>query len=894
MAAPQIRFLIRADGAPEAVAALRTIREEEQRLAQAERETAAASRRGNAERKSGLQSLLNTAMSVKGLIAGALVGGMIAFGKSLFDASVQADSLRRGLAAVMPVGADLNAELKRLEQTAKLPGLGLRESIQLSTNLQASGMSADKARAAIEAFGNALATVGKGKAELQGVGLALTQIQAKGKVSAEEINQLAERVPQIRRIMEQAFGTSNTEVLQKANIDAKEFVDTIVNDLNKLPKVTGGMQNSVENLEDSWWKLKKTVGDQVAPSIVSAIDSVNKALEWHDGQVSKTIAQYVKWQVTGGLVGSMYRTLKGLITETGEEAETNAKRLKKFHDQISATPAISGMPKLKGYTGKITSGDLRQDLAPTVAQLGAGDANKETAEQDKLRKLLRIGHKKDRDELLAEEMKLYKKQLEMAGNNAELRREVEKQHQQRLADLNKMGAKKTVRDWADEILSGMKNAAIARADAERTIQEELLRTQEDAAKRQYEIGALSVDEYYRGRRERLGKEQAAGVARLSGRYGATIGTAGVSLSGDELLDAARSSKASLEAQSMSGTKGAAGEAQVERLRKIAELEKLIAEIVKEQEKAKREVAELDQQRSQDNNRIAAEKAQAALDAAEKAQAAEEEKYTRGEQSRLETDRNINALGMGSLPELQALSAAMTQSAIGPEQVRAANEFADAIAKWGQAAAETNVAMIELKTTVAGMMVQGLTQFWMDIASAQLSVGDAALKMAQNFVTAMLQMVTEAIMTKIVFTAMGLPMPGGSLASMFSTGGAVQKKAAGGAIYGPGTGTSDSIPALLSNGEHVLTAAEVRAAGGQEAIYSLRAAIRSGARFAEGGAVGDVAGVALMNGSSNASLEVGLQEGLVARIVDEHLSGPGMKTIINTIPKVKKAFTNAQR
>ena len=64
------------------------------------------------------------------------------------------------------------------------------------------------------------------------------------------------------------------------------------------------------------------------------------------------------------------------------------------------------------------------------------------------------------------------------------------------------------------------------------------------------------------------------------------------------------------------------------------------------------------------------------------------------------------------------------------------------------------------------------------------------------------------------------------------------RAAGGAIFGPGTGTSDSVPAWLSNGEHVLTAAEVAAAGGHGAIYALRAALKRGVvpRFAEGGAV----------------------------------------------------------
>ncbi|GEL19365.1 tape measure protein [Pseudonocardia asaccharolytica] len=63
-------------------------------------------------------------------------------------------------------------------------------------------------------------------------------------------------------------------------------------------------------------------------------------------------------------------------------------------------------------------------------------------------------------------------------------------------------------------------------------------------------------------------------------------------------------------------------------------------------------------------------------------------------------------------------------------------------------------------------------------------------------------------------------------------------ATGGSVHGPGTGTSDSIPALLSDGEHVWTAREVRAAGGHGYVESLRQAALDGnlPRFAKGGPV----------------------------------------------------------
>lgn len=62
---------------------------------------------------------------------------------------------------------------------------------------------------------------------------------------------------------------------------------------------------------------------------------------------------------------------------------------------------------------------------------------------------------------------------------------------------------------------------------------------------------------------------------------------------------------------------------------------------------------------------------------------------------------------------------------------------------------------------------------------------------------------------------------------------------GGSVNGPGTGTSDSVVARLSKGEHVWTAKEVAAAGGQKAMYAMRQAVLKGnlngdPKFANGG------------------------------------------------------------
>jgi len=62
-------------------------------------------------------------------------------------------------------------------------------------------------------------------------------------------------------------------------------------------------------------------------------------------------------------------------------------------------------------------------------------------------------------------------------------------------------------------------------------------------------------------------------------------------------------------------------------------------------------------------------------------------------------------------------------------------------------------------------------------------------------------------------------------------------ATGGAVRGPGTDTSDDIPSMLSDNEHVWTAKEVRAAGGHYAVSRLRKQVLKMAGYAAGGPVG---------------------------------------------------------
>jgi tape measure domain-containing protein len=218
-----------------------------------------------------ITSLGGSLTSLGSKLSLSITAPMLAAGAAVVKAASDMEALKKGLETVATAADPLEAQLKRLKDVAKLPGLGFSEAIQGSVRLQSAGFSANLAERSLKAFGNALATVGKGKAELDGVSLALSQIASKGKISAEEINQLNERVPQIRAAMKAAFGTADTEVLQKAGIGATEFVTKVVVELEKLKQVSGGTKNSLENLGDAIKESAVRIGDKLLPSVNAVI-----------------------------------------------------------------------------------------------------------------------------------------------------------------------------------------------------------------------------------------------------------------------------------------------------------------------------------------------------------------------------------------------------------------------------------------------------------------------------------------------------------------------------------------------------------------------------------------------------------------------------------------------
>lgn len=204
---------------------------------------------------------------------------IVALGGLSLKAAAEFDSLKRGLTTVTGSAAEAELQFARLKEVAKLPGLGFREVLQGSINLQAAGFTAERAERSIKAFGNALVSVGKGRADLDGVILALTQMQNKSSGIGQELRQLSERLPQLRKILTIQFGTGDSEEIAKLGFTSDQVIERILAGFEKIPKVTGGIGNSFENLKDQLEQTAVAFGSKLIPFAERAIAQLTTLLD---------------------------------------------------------------------------------------------------------------------------------------------------------------------------------------------------------------------------------------------------------------------------------------------------------------------------------------------------------------------------------------------------------------------------------------------------------------------------------------------------------------------------------------------------------------------------------------------------------------------------------------
>lgn len=238
-------------------------------------------------------SLTGLTQSIHDLVSGGALGGigalitqqvtrpLIDLGRSAINTILEFDGMKRSLVAVMGSAALARTEFAKLGKVAELPGLGLPEAVQASINLQAAGLSADQARTAIVAYGNAVARTGGPNQRVNFASAIeqLGQLQRTGKITAEDLKPIMRVIPELGGVLKRAFGTANLEAIRETGVSVDQFVAITTAGLLKLGPAADSPANAIENLRDKWSKALASLAPVLEPIIAQVTNGLARLVD---------------------------------------------------------------------------------------------------------------------------------------------------------------------------------------------------------------------------------------------------------------------------------------------------------------------------------------------------------------------------------------------------------------------------------------------------------------------------------------------------------------------------------------------------------------------------------------------------------------------------------------
>ena len=178
------------------------------------------------------------------------------------DAVASQANYSRAVAAAADVTKNLNVPQE----------VAIRGITRLTAAVKGAGGGVADAELAFKNITSAITATGGGAEQVQGAVTALVQIFSKGKVSAEEINQIAERLPGTFNKIAEASGRTGpelTKALQKGEVglnDLMKFLVQLGGEYGKLAeKIAGSSEAAGQRLQIAYNNMRVEIGNALQP-----------------------------------------------------------------------------------------------------------------------------------------------------------------------------------------------------------------------------------------------------------------------------------------------------------------------------------------------------------------------------------------------------------------------------------------------------------------------------------------------------------------------------------------------------------------------------------------------------------------------------------------------------
>ena len=249
-----------------------------------------------------------------GVIAGVGVA-LGALGLASVKAAGQMEQTRIAFTTLLKDGEKAKSFLSELEKFAASTPFELPGVLDASKRLLAFGFSAEQVIPILTAVGDSAAALGIGEEGIQRLTLAIGQMQAKGKVSAEEMLQLAEAGVPAWEMLANKIGTDIPTAMDKASkgqISAAEGIQAVISGMNSkfggmMEKQAQTINGIMSNIQDSVTQSMVVIGDKIIeafdikPKLKGAQDALG---EFTEKVKSIGLADAIR-EIPSGFAGSM-------------------------------------------------------------------------------------------------------------------------------------------------------------------------------------------------------------------------------------------------------------------------------------------------------------------------------------------------------------------------------------------------------------------------------------------------------------------------------------------------------------------------------------------------------------------------------------------------------------
>ena len=287
------------------------------------------------EQKSKWEGLANVGQSflqVGGALTAGLTVPLVGVGVAAVQSAEQINTAKIAFTTMLGSAEAADKMLKNLQAFAAATPFEFPDLVKAAQRMQALGFGADQVIPTLRSVGDAAAALGGGKEVIDGITTALGQMQTKGKVSAEEMGQLAERGVPAWQMLADKIGVTIPEAMKMAEqgaITASTAIPAILEGMNE--KFGGSMEKMSQTLSGQWSNFKDQITQALIPigeALIPALQALLPVLttvfakiaegaQWFNGLPEPVQNAGIAFAAMAAAIGPIIVAVGGLFTAIG-------------------------------------------------------------------------------------------------------------------------------------------------------------------------------------------------------------------------------------------------------------------------------------------------------------------------------------------------------------------------------------------------------------------------------------------------------------------------------------------------------------------------------------------------------------------------------------------------